>query len=103
MLMARRYAVNDRPIYVPSQIMRLVKAGKIADPQPRKTATIYCEPEKHVIPGDTESPRFWENGMYLWCAKCGRHTLARVAFASFILDLRGERKRYPLYLDKVTP
>lgn len=87
-----------KPVYKPSQILRLVRAGKIADPQPRRTGVIYCERERHVIRGDTESPTYWENGFYVYCEQCQAQVLARVEFKEFAIDLTGERKRYPLIL-----
>lgn len=85
-----------KPVYKPSQILRLVKQGKIRDPQPRGEGEIMCEKERHHIKGDTESPQFWENGSYVYCAACKRWMLARVEFKGFEIDLRGERKKYLL-------
>jgi hypothetical protein len=85
-----------RAIYRPSQVLRLVRAGKLVDPQPKGEGRILCEAKRHPIHGDTESPSFWENGMYTWCKKCDRLALARVVFKDFEIDLRGERKKYPL-------
>ena len=87
----------DRVVYKPSRVLRLIKAGKVADPQPRGEGRIVCEAHRHPIIGDTESPSFWENGSYVWCEKCGRQALARVLFKGFEIDMTGERKRYPLY------
>jgi len=86
-------------VYRPSQVLKLVRAGIIADPQPRGTGVITCAEHGHVIPGDTESPTFWENGTYTWCPTCKARKLARVQFSGFIIDLGGERKSYPLTLE----
>lgn len=85
----------SKPVYTPSQVMRLVRQGKIADPQPRGEGRITCQAKGHAIRGDTESPTFWENGSYVFCGKCNRHALARVEFKNFVIDLTGERKKYP--------
>lgn len=85
-----------KPVYKPSQVMRMVDKGEIADPQPRKQGRIMCEKARHKIRADTESPIFWENGSYLWCSKCKGMMLARVEFKTFEIDMTGERKRYPL-------
>jgi hypothetical protein len=86
-----------KPIYKPSQVLRLIKAGKLADPQPRGEGKILCEKYRHSVgTGETESPSFWENGMYTHCAVCKRLMLARVEFKGFAIDLTGERKKYAL-------
>lgn len=87
-----------KPVYKPSQILRLVKAKKIADPQPRGEGRILCEAHGHLIRGDTESPTFWENGSYVFCGRCKKTALVRIEFKGFTVDLRGERKKYPLYI-----
>lgn len=87
-----------KPVYKPSQILRLVRKGEIADPQPKGEGRIYCEAKRHLLRGDTESPNFWENGSYVYCPACKRRVLARVEFKTFVIDLTGERKKYPLYL-----
>lgn len=84
-------------VYRPGHILRLIRAGKIADPQPRGEGRIFCERARHRISGDTESPAFWENGTYVFCPRCNRWALARVKFAAFEIDMRGERTRYPLF------
>jgi hypothetical protein len=87
-----------KPIYKPSQILRLVKAGTIADPQPRGEGKILCEKFRHSVgPGETESPTFWENGSYVYCRRCKCMMLARVEFKGFAIDLTGERKKYQLF------
>jgi hypothetical protein len=88
-----------KPVYKPSQVLRLVKAGKIADPQPRGEGRITCHPHGHHIIGDTESPTFWSNGSYAYCAQCKRMTLVRITFREFVIDVSGERKRYPDFME----
>jgi hypothetical protein len=85
-------------VYKPSTILRKVRAGEIADPQPRGLGKIMCEEHRHPISGDTESPTFWENGSYVYCAQCGETKLARVQFGDFEIDLTGERTKYPMTL-----
>jgi hypothetical protein len=86
-----------KTIYKPSQILRHVKSGKIADPQPRGEGKIMCEEFRHVEQiAQTESPTFWENGTYTHCKVCNALKLARVEFADFEIDMTGERKKYPL-------
>jgi len=87
---------KGNPIYKPSHILRLVRKGVIADPQPKGEGIIRCEAKRHKIDGDTESPTFYTNGDYVWCAKCKGWMLARIDFATFTIDLTGERKVYPL-------
>lgn len=88
-------------ILKPSQVLRRVKSGVIADPQPKGVGRVFCEEFRHPLRGDTESPTYWENGDAVWCDTCQAWKLARVTFPGFEIDLRGERKQYPLtYLDK---
>jgi hypothetical protein len=89
--------VMDKAIYKPSQVMRLVKSGKIADQQPRGEGKIMCEEFRHVnTVAQTESPTFWENGTYTHCDECNALKLARVEFRDFVIDMTGERKKYPM-------
>lgn len=88
---------TKRTIYKPSQVLRLVKAGELVDPQPRGAMRIVCDPRGHRVPGETESPMFWENGMYAYCPTCKRWALARIIGRDFEIELRGERRRYPPY------
>lgn len=87
-----------KPVYPPSLILRLVKRGIIADPQPKNEGAIRCEAKRHRVPGDTESPTFWENGTYVYCPECNALTLARIEFRDFEIVLTGERKIYPLVM-----
>lgn len=73
----------------------MVKAGKIADSQPRGEGKILCHAHGHRVIGETESPTFWENGSYVFCETCNDTVLARVEFKDFIIDCSGERKKYP--------
>lgn len=86
-----------KPVYKPSQVLRLIRTGKIADPQPKGEGRIFCQAKGHRVRGDTESPSFWENGSYCYCSGCKRTALVRVEFKDFVIDMRGERRRYPLY------
>jgi hypothetical protein len=84
------------PVFKPSQILRKIRSGEIADPQPKGEGLIMCERKRHALTGDTESPAFWENGTYIGCEFCKAWVLARVRFKTFEIDMRGERKKYPL-------
>lgn len=86
----------NRATYKPSAVLRLIRAGKIDALQPRGTGRVLCEGKRHALGGETESPAYWENGTYVWCPQCKALTLARPQFATFEIDLTGERKRYPL-------
>lgn len=92
-----------KPVYKPSHVLRLIAAGKIADPQPKGEGKIMCESKRHRIQGDTESPSFWENGNYVFCGTCNALALARVEFKDFAIDLTGERRQYPLYPEGHAP
>lgn len=87
-----------KAVYKPSQVLRMVKTGALQDPQP-KSGRIVCEAERHVNSDVTQSPSFWENGMYIYCDGCNRHTLARPQFDTFEIDLTGERKTYPVHME----
>lgn len=83
----------------PSQVIRMTKAGKLADPQPRGAMRIMCEEHRHLTHYDTESPTFWENGSYMFCPTCKAWKLARIVGPDFEIDLTGERKKYPLTME----
>jgi len=93
---AGRQRQSSMPMYKPSQILRLVRTKRIADPQPKGTGTIMCEEFRHVIRVGTEKPTLWESGMYVYCPACKANKLARIRFADFEIDLQGERRVYPL-------
>jgi len=87
----------------PSKVMRLVKAKKM--PHNLKGGRIRCAKCGGLNKGQTESPMFWENGMYVYCTNCREETLAKPEFPAcegfpegFAIDLGGERKKYPLIL-----
>jgi hypothetical protein len=84
-------------IYKPSQVLRAVRAKKLADPQPRLAMKIVCEAKRHGTIGETESPTFWENGSYHYCEQCRKWVLSRIVGPGFEIDLTGERKKYPLF------
>jgi len=86
----------DKPTLKPSQVLRKIKTGEIAEQQPRGEGRITCEEFGHPINGDTESPSFWENGTYTFCPQCAAWKLSHVEFAGFHISMLGERKKYPL-------
>lgn len=88
--------MSDKLVYKPSTVLRLVKAKAVSYSQP---GTIQCHEHGHVIPGQTESPTFWENGSYCYCPVCKKLTLVKVEFADFVVDTSGERKVYPLSIE----
>ena len=95
--MSKAKSRTKRVVYKPSQVLRLVKAGKIAEDQGVESS-IYCRACGKKDKATTRSPSFWENGSYMWCDRCKASTLARPVFPTFEIDLTGERKRYPLIL-----
>jgi len=89
------------PVLKPGQVMRLVNrkilAGNI------DCGKIKCEKCRNTVPGNTESPTFWENGSYVHCPNCDAYCLARPVYPAtqgylhgFEIDLTGERKAYPV-------
>lgn len=80
----------------PSQVLRRIKAGTLSDRQPGKPLCWYG----HHTECTTESPSFWENGTYIRCGDCGGYVLARPLFKEFIIDLSGERKKYPIHMQE---
>jgi hypothetical protein len=89
-----------KPVFKPSQVLRLVRKGMISDSQP---GTVHCEEKRHLLECVTESPTFWENGTYGYCPQCGKYALMRAEFATFEIDMTGERKVYPMYMDDPHP
>ena len=90
---------EDLRVLRPSQVMRLVKAGKIREHYPN--SVILCQKcGRRMGEGYTNRPTFWENGMYSWCTHCNERTLCRPRFEAggFDIYLGGERKVYPLTL-----
>jgi hypothetical protein len=84
-------------IYKPSQVLRLTGAGKLRDDWKPGELKIVCEAKRHPIGGNTEMAT-WENGSYCICSLCGdRWALVRIIGPDFEVDLRGERKKYPLF------
>lgn len=94
----------NRPVFKPSQVMRLVKAKKM--PHSIKGGTQLCCQCSKPHKADTESPTFHENGTYIYCKHCKANVLYIPIFPpcegyplGFEIDLTGERKKYPLAMD----
>lgn len=95
---------SPRPVFKPSRIMRLVKAGKM--PGNIKYGHFQCLACHYFdMVASTESPEFHENGMYTYCVQCRELSMHRIVFPpcvgypdGFEIDLTGERKKYPLIL-----
>lgn len=89
----------------PSQIMRRTKAGKM--PHSIKGGRPLCLVCKRPDPKcGTESPMFWENGMYCHCPYCAADTLHGAVYPpcegypdGLQVDTAGERKKYPPVLN----
>ena len=95
----------SRPILKPSTVLRRVKAKTL--PHNVKGGYHQCEKCHKPTGGETESPEFHENGMYVHCPHCKATLLYRPIFPAcegypegFEIDLTGERKKYPLELDE---
>ncbi len=93
------------PKFKPSQVMRLVKAGKMSDSiKGGHPKCLKCGVVDKVC--GTESPMYWENGMYAYCDNCNETTLHGAVYPpcdgypeGIEVVTFGERKQYPLTLD----
>ncbi len=87
----------------PSQVVRLTKKGNLPDHIPGGHP--ICMKCRKAHNSDTESPMFWENGMYVYCAHCKKITLTGALYPpcadypnGVLVDTRGERKKYKMVM-----
>ena len=98
---------KDTLILKPSVVLRRVKAraayqdvpnvndlGVLNDVQEGRIACAKCRKVRPKV--TTCALSFWENGMYVFCGRCRQATLALPIFEDLVIDLSGERKKYPL-------
>lgn len=91
----------QRPLLKPSQVLRLTKRGRL--PRSIPGGRYRCQNCRRLIPkAATESPTFHENGGYVYCKHCDKNVLYSAEFPAvegyphgFVIDVSGERKKYP--------